>query len=147
MKAVKIRVLLSRLLTKMINLYFKLTDKDDESNLDDKDIALINKNFKKVINKWINYGNKYTPTKDKNIVKVHNGWCHKCYKIEVQFNDCSLWKVEWKAEWINKRAQKEKRELATKRIGKERENIKSMHAGGEHVLIRLTRTTTLHRWQ
>lgn len=50
-KAVKIRVLLSRLLTKMINLYFKLTDKDDESNLDDKDIALINKNFKKVINK------------------------------------------------------------------------------------------------
>ncbi|KAH0769693.1 hypothetical protein KY290_013674 [Solanum tuberosum] len=107
------------------NLALKVTNENDESDRDDEDIALISRNFKKFFKKGMNLGKKYAPTKERNPEKSQIGGCYKCSKIDHQIKDCPMWEVEWKKE----RAEKEKKELANKRKGKERENNQAMYAG------------------
>ncbi|KAH0712167.1 hypothetical protein KY289_008126 [Solanum tuberosum] len=80
------------------NLACKVTDENDESDLDEEDIALISRNFNKFLKKVINFGKKSTPTKKKNIEKGKIGGCYKCGKTDHQIEDCSMWEVEWKRE-------------------------------------------------
>ncbi|KAH0712161.1 hypothetical protein KY289_008120 [Solanum tuberosum] len=107
------------------NLALKVTNENDESDLDEEDIVLISRNFMKICKKGMNFGKKSAPTKEKNIEKGQNGGCYKCGKTDLQIKDCPMWEVEWKRE----RAEKEKRELANKKKGKERENNQAMYAG------------------
>ncbi|KAH0715005.1 hypothetical protein KY284_007910 [Solanum tuberosum] len=80
------------------NLALKVTNENDESDLDEEDIALISRNFTKICKKGMNFGKKSAHTKEKNIEKGQNGGCYKCGKTDLQIKDCPMWEVEWKRE-------------------------------------------------
>ncbi|KAH0687960.1 hypothetical protein KY284_018513 [Solanum tuberosum] len=77
----------------------------DESDIDDEDLALISRNFKKLFKK----GHEFW----------QNGITHQRedYRETTKWRDCPMWEVEWRKE----RAKKEKRELSSKRKNKEKE--------------------------
>ena len=59
------------------NLGSKAT-KSDESDIDDDDLTLIRRNFKKFLKRGFNSGKKTPPMKEKNVEKPQGRGCFKC---------------------------------------------------------------------
>lgn len=89
----------------------------DESDIDDDDLALISRNFKKLFKRGLNSTKKSPPLKEKNPERSQNGGCFKCGKTHHQIKDCPMWELEWKKE----KAEKERKELLNKKKNKEKE--------------------------
>ncbi|KAH0665552.1 hypothetical protein KY285_026758 [Solanum tuberosum] len=107
--------------TKKKNLGLKAIE-SDKSDIDDEDLALISRNFKKLFKRGMNFGIKAPPTKEKTIEKPQSGGYFKCGKTDHHIKDFHMWEVEWRKE----KAEKEKMELLSKR--KNKENEQAMYA-------------------
>ena len=83
------------------NLGSKATE-SDESYIDDDDLALIRRNFKKFCKRGLNSRKKTPPTKEKIVEKPQNRGCFKCGQTYHQIKDCPMWEVEWKKERAEK---------------------------------------------
>ena len=59
----------------------------DESDIDDDDLALISRNFKKLFKMGLNSTKKAPPLKEKNPERSQNGGCFKCGKTDHQIKD------------------------------------------------------------
>ena len=59
------------------NLGFKATE-SDESDIDDDDLSLISKNFKKLLKGGLNASKKSPPQKERNFKRLQSGGCFKC---------------------------------------------------------------------
>ena len=88
------------------NLGFKATE-SDESDIDDDDLDLISKNFKKLLKGGLNASKKSPPQKERNFKRLQSGGCFKCGETDHQIKDCPMWELEWKKE----KAEKERKEL------------------------------------
>ena len=59
----------------------------DESDIDDDDLALISRNFKKLFKRGLNSAKKSPPFKEKTPERSQNGGCFKCGKTDHQIKD------------------------------------------------------------
>ena len=89
----------------------------NKSDIDDDDLSLISRNFKKLFKRGLNATKKSPPLKEKNPERSQNGGCFKCGKTDHQIKDCPMWELEWKKE----KAKKERKELLNKKKNKEKE--------------------------
>ena len=76
------------------NVGLKAT-KSYESDIDNDDLALISKNFKKLFKRGLNATKKLPPMKEKNLERPQSGGCFKCDKTDHQIKDCLMWELEW----------------------------------------------------
>ena len=97
------------------NFELKAT-KSDECDIDDNDLALISKNFKKLFKSLLNATKKAPPMKEKNLERPQSEGCFKCGKTDHQIKDCPMWKLEWKKE----KAEKERKEPFNKKKNREK---------------------------
>ena len=96
----------------------------DESNIDDDDLDLISRKFKKLFKRVLNATKKSPPLQEKNPEQSQNGGCLKCGKTDHQIKDYPMWELEWKKE----KAEKERKDLLNKKKNKEK-NKQCMQPG------------------
>ncbi|XP_049362935.1 uncharacterized protein LOC125827660 [Solanum verrucosum] len=93
------------------SMALKVSD-EEEFDLDDKQMAFLEKNFKKFLRKGKGNERKETSTKKWSNEKSQFG-CYKCGKIDHHIKDCPQWEIKWRKERAEKeRTAKQKEECA-----------------------------------
>ncbi|XP_070035292.1 uncharacterized protein [Nicotiana tomentosiformis] len=76
------------------------------SDLEDDEIAMITKDFKKYLRRGQGSSRSGSYSKAKVPEKQTNDGCYKCGKSDHHIKNCPLWEIEWKKERAERRSRK-----------------------------------------